>query len=116
MFRQSGRDRSQQKESAVAPPAGIDGAAQAGEQFRPGLRLVQNNQLARGDEFVPLKIEAQTVRGLLQIEVNPGKGAGQRCLAGLTGTDEDGGGVGLEALAKQRFDDSCDHVKIETYF
>jgi hypothetical protein len=47
----------------------VPGAAQAGEKFRPGLGLVEDNQPAPGDEPVPLKVEGQAVRRLLDVEI-----------------------------------------------
>ncbi len=44
-------------------------AAQAREDFRPGLNFIQNEQIGAGDQFRPLEIEAEAFGLLFQVEV-----------------------------------------------
>ena len=104
------RHGSQQQEPAVAAALRIDGAAQPGEHVRPSLSFVQHHQIASRKTRLPLQIEAQALRRLLQIVVSATQGAGQRRLAALPRPHQRDSGKGRKAALQHRRDFSRQHA------
>jgi len=109
LHHQRGRHGAEQQEAPHPASITVDCAAQPLEDLGPRLRLVQDHQLLTGCKSVPLKIQSETIRLLLQIEVLPAVTSCKRGLAALTRTDERNGGIGRQAPSDRRISYSQSH-------
>ena len=92
------RNGTQQQETSVPFSVLVNGAAQASEKLRPGLRLVENQQFRICCQPLPFEVEPQTLRLLLQVEVDPSQRFRQCGLPALPGPYESHSRVCCEAL------------------
>ena len=101
---QGRRDGSHQQESPVAASVSVDRAAEAGEELRPGLRLVEYDQVCALREALPADVDSQPVGFLFDVKVLPSERCRQCRFPALPGSDQGHGRIGGEATAQ----DACD--------
>jgi hypothetical protein len=104
------RDRAEEEEAAVALPVRVDRAAKPGEDLGSLLRLVEDEEPRSRGECLPLRVEADHVALLLQIQVGPRESPDQGRLAALAWSKQGDGGETGEQQADPTGMDSRDHV------
>jgi hypothetical protein len=65
------------------------------------LRLVENHQVARRQDSLPLEFQADAFLGLFEVEIETPELTSERRLAALPGPDEDDGWKTARAAANQ---------------
>jgi hypothetical protein len=110
MGHQVRRHRPENQKPPIALAIGINGTSKPGENVRPGLRLVQNDQAAAGDNGVPLRVEPCPVARLLEIEVSVREEFCERRLTGLAGTQKGNRGKTIQACLNEPLSGSGFHA------
>ena len=97
-----GRNRTQQQKAPVLLAPGVNGGPQPREDLRPSLGFIQHHQALARNQIFPGQVQPETLGGLLQVEILPGKSSRQRGLPALARADQGHGRELRQPLARPR--------------
>ena len=87
----------------------IDGSSKARKKRWHRLSFIQDQQLFRGHELIPLGVQSRLDTILFKVEINPPELASERCFSALSGTKNCHGRELVQSLTDKDGFEPFDH-------